>query len=268
MVGLEIFVISLRDSNRRQFQIKQFDKLNLGFNFLDACSTSDISKEIFDDNSLDWDRQLKISELACYFSHRNLWTKISQKNNPCLILEDDAFISSDIKRILNIIDKISSIDLINLENRGRKKVVSMKPWKIISGVNLYRLFHDTTGAAAYILWPSGAKKLLRAEKQLGIALADAQIYRTKDLLSLQIEPSPVIQLDMCKNYGIELIKLKKLMGSSVSSKFRLNSNLRFKYKRIRTQLLLGIKLMYLSFFTRKRYIKISEKSTFLHKDFW
>ena len=67
---------------------------------------------------------------------------------------------------------------------------------------LLRLYQDRTGAAGYILWPSGANKLIQLEKNSGIGLADAHITACHALKAYQVEPSPIIQLDQCKDYGI------------------------------------------------------------------
>jgi len=115
---------------------------------------------------------------------------------------------------------------------------------------------DTTGAAGYLLWPSGAKKLLECEANKGLALADAQIYNCRSLRSFQVEPSPIIQLDMARHYGIKYSYDKKLSKSSVSSKTRLKNNLLFKFKRIWAQLKLGLYRTKIVFFSTKRLINL------------
>jgi glycosyl transferase family 25 len=61
---------------------------------------------------------------------------------------------------------------------------------------------DRTGAAGYVLWPTGAKKLIEHENKHGIGLADAHIVACYDLVGYQVEPAVIIQLDQCKNYQI------------------------------------------------------------------
>ena len=50
-----------------------------------------------------------------------IWQLILETNKEALVLEDDAFISSDINLILESIKDVES-DYINLETRARKKL--------------------------------------------------------------------------------------------------------------------------------------------------
>src|SRR5690606_24072262 len=93
------------------------------------------------------------------------------------------------------------LDHVTLEVRGRRKLLGRVERPLADGLRLVRLWQDRTGAAAYVLWPSGAAKLLaRAEDRA--ALADAMICRAYDLSSWQVEPAGAIQLDRCARYGV------------------------------------------------------------------
>ena len=238
---MTILIISLTEAKqRREFQKQQLSALNLGFKFLDATSVNDMGETVYEQHYQDWQRPLKNTEVACYYSHQQAWKEVIQSNKPALILEDDALLSKCVPELLaNLLNK-EGVDLINFENRGRKKFVSRSAENIVCNSKLLRLYLDTTGAAGYLLWPSGAKKLLKCEANKGLALADAQIYNCKSLKSFQIEPSPIIQLDMARHYGIKYKFDEKLFKSSVSSKTRLKNNLLFKFKRIWAQLKLGL----------------------------
>jgi glycosyl transferase family 25 len=76
-------------------------------------------------------------------------------------------------------------------------------WVITSyfGIKLFRLYQDRAGAAGYILWPQGAKKLLQCEQKKGIALADAHITDCHNIKAYQVEPTPIIQLDASGKQG-------------------------------------------------------------------
>ena len=89
MVGLNIYIISLKDSQRRKFQTKQFDELGLDFRFFDAIESCQVHEK---HNHNDWERPLKISEVACYKSHLELWKRTISNQECSLILEDDALI--------------------------------------------------------------------------------------------------------------------------------------------------------------------------------
>jgi len=256
MVGINIFVISLISSNRRSFQENQFERLGLNFDFLDAISSESITEPNYLELSNDWQRPMKKSEVACYLSHQLAWKKVLESQTPALILEDDALISSDISLFLEDVKKVDFCDLINLENRGRKKFVSKKPIISIANHSLLKLYLDNTGAAGYILWPSGARKLFDCEANKGFALADAQIHNCKHLKSFQVEPSPIIQLDMIKHYKIEKKFDKELSKSSVSSRERINAGLLYKFRRIWSQLKLGLYQIKFIFFGTRRFINI------------
>ena len=193
---MNILVISLPSAKeRRNFQQKQLSKLGLDFKFLDATSTNDISKSTYRQHYQDWQRPLKETEVACYYSHRHAWDNVIQSNQPALILEDDALLSKCVSELLKDLYSRRDVDLINFENRGRKKFVSRSGEFITCNSKLLRLYQDRTGAAGYILWPSGAKKLIQCEEKNGIALADAHITACNNLIAYQVEPSPIIQLD-------------------------------------------------------------------------
>jgi len=244
---------------RRNFQQEQLSKLDLNFKFLDATSINDIEATTYKQHYQDWQRPLKETEVACYYSHRHAWNRVIQSNKPVLILEDDALLSKCIPSLLKDLSDRKNTDLINLENRGRKKFISRSGEAIICGSKLLKLYQDRTGAAGYILWPSGAKKLIQCEKRKGIALADAHITACNNLNCYQVEPSPIIQLDHCEWYKIENPINNRASKSSVSSIDNPKGNWLFWVKRICSQIRLGVRQLFLITFCTRRYIKINKK---------
>jgi glycosyl transferase family 25 len=262
MVGLNIFVISLKKSSRRRFQEKQFSKLGLDFNFLDATSKDVVSNS--DEVYSDWERPLSLSEIACYKSHRNAWEKTANSTSPSLILEDDAVISMDLPKLIQSLLLKTNADYVNLENRNRKKIVSKNKVLSEKEFSLLKLYHDSTGAAGYILYPNGAKKILACEKKFGVALADAQISRCNSLIKLQVEPALIIQLDMSETYGIKINEDNlHLSKSTVSSSERPLRSYKFHFRRIMSQLKLGFRKIYLCFYAERRYIRLASKNSFI-----
>ena len=257
---MDILIISLTNAEeRRNFQQEQLSKLGLDFRFLDATSTNNIDKTTYKQHYKDWQRPLKETEVACYYSHRHAWDSVIQSNQPALILEDDALLSRCTPALLKSLSTKKNVDLINLENRGRKKFVSKSSESIVCNSKLLRLYQDRTGAAGYILWPSGAKKLIQCEKRKGIALADAHITACNNLNSYQVEPSPIIQLDNCEWYKIENPINNRASKSSVSSIDNPKGNWLFWVKRICSQIKLGFRQLFLITFSTRRYIKIKTK---------
>jgi glycosyl transferase family 25 len=257
---MNIFVISLPNAKeRRDFQQNQLSKLDLEFEFLDATSIHDLNEATYKQHYQDWQRPLKNTEVACYYSHRRAWDRVIQSNKPVLILEDDALLSKCVPTLFKDLLFRKDADLINFENRARKRFVSRSSESITCNSKLLRLYQDRTGAAGYILWPSGAKKLIQCEEKKGIALTDAHITACNNLIAYQVEPSPIIQLDHCEYYDIKNPISNNASDSSVSSHNNPKGGVFFWLRRIYSQVRLGIRQLFLITFSTRRYIKIDKK---------
>jgi glycosyl transferase family 25 len=121
---------------------------------------------------------------------------------------------------------------------------------------LLRLYQDRTGAAGYILWPSGANKLIQLEKRSGIGLADAHITGCHALKAYQVEPSPIIQLDQCKDYGISNTYSHTVLKSTVSTRANYRGGAYFILKRLLYQLKLALRQLHILTKSQRRYISI------------
>ena len=254
---MQIFVINLSSAiERRKLQISQLEKLGLEYKILDATPVEDISEGTYKKHYFDWQRPLRKTEVACYYSHRSAWDSVIRSGEPALILEDDAILSKTLPELLVAVNDIKNTDLINLENRSRKKFVSSSDLDIGCSSKLLRLYQDRTGAAGYILWPSGAKKLIQFEKKSGIGLADAHITSCYSLLSYQVEPSPIIQLDQCKNYGVINNYTNISLKSTVSYSQNYRGGIYFIMKRLFFQLKLAFRQLLILTKSQRRYISI------------
>ena len=264
---MNIFVINLPSAiERLQFQEEQLPSLTLDHQILSATSVNDINDETYKKHYFDWQRPLKNTEVACYYSHRSAWNKVIKTNRPALILEDDALLSQCVPILLKSFADKKDVDLINLEVRGRKKFVSKIGEDIVCNSKLFRLFQDRTGAAGYILWPSGAKKLLQHEEINGIALADAHISACTTLTAYQVEPAAIMQLDQCDNYGILSTHSEKIKMSTVSRPNNAKGQAIFWIKRIVAQIKLGFRQLGLIRISQRRYIKIRKKDFLWQKE--
>ena len=67
--------------------------------------------------------------------------------------------------LLNV-STLNVADHISLEARGRSKLLGMTRIPAAHGVSLRRLYVDWHGAAAYVLWPSGAELLLKRARRV------------------------------------------------------------------------------------------------------
>jgi len=254
---VQIFIINLPSAiERRELQKDQLTKLGLEYKILNATSTTDINEDTYKKHYFDWQRPLINTEVACYFSHRSAWERVIENREPALILEDDAILSKTLPELLINLRDIENTDLINLENRSRKKFVSNSYLDIGCNSKLLRLYQDRTGAAGYILWPSGAKKLIQFEKKSGIGLADAHIKECYSLLSYQVEPSPIIQLDQCREYGVINSYTNISSNSTVSSSQNYKGGGYFIMKRLFCQLKLAFRQLFILTKSKRRYISI------------
>ena len=254
---MQLFVINLPDAvKRHKLQKDQLNKLGLEYKILDAISADDISQATYKKHYFDWQRPLRKSEVACYYSHRSAWDRVIRSGEPALILEDDAILSIFLPELLGSLNKIKSIDLINLENRSRKKFVSRSHIEIKCNSKLLRLYQDRSGAAGYILWPSGANKLIQLEKKSGIGLADAHITACHALKAYQVEPSPIIQLDQCEDYGISNTYSHIVSKSTVSTSDNYRGGAYFILKRLLYQLRLALRQLFILTKSQRRYISI------------
>jgi glycosyl transferase family 25 len=199
---MKAYVISLPTSEeRRSFQRMQLTRLGLEHVIVDAVGVEqlvDIEPGIRLDG---WERPFMPTEVACFFSHYNLWKLIASSDQPALILEDDALLSIQVPDYLRQIQSHQAIDHLSLETRLRKKLLG--PTQTLKHrLGLARLYQDRTGAAAYILWPTGARKLIAHANAHGAALADAFISNLYALNSWQAVPALSVQSDIAKQYGI------------------------------------------------------------------
>tara|TARA_B110000438_G_scaffold228856_1_gene223502 strand:- start:993 stop:1781 length:789 start_codon:yes stop_codon:yes gene_type:complete len=258
---LNIFIINLSDAvERRDFQKQQLFQLGLEYKILNAVSIDDISSEIYKKHYYDWQRPLRNTEVACYFSHKLAWDKIIKTDQPALILEDDALLSKCVPELLKSFTNKQNVDYINFEASGRKKIISKVGECIACNSKLFRLYQDRSGAAGYILWPSGAKKLLQYERENGISLADAQIAHCNTLVCYQLEPVHIIQIAQCKHYDIPNIYSDEIKISTVSHPNNPKGHPIFWIKRIKAQVKLGVYILSLITKSKRRYIKLNKES--------
>lgn len=262
---MRIIIINLpSEKSRLAFQQEQFSKLGLSFTLLPAKSANDLTMCMYDQLAYHWERPMRKSEVACFLSHKTAWENTLKSGEPTLILEDDALLSRHIKNILEAIEPLENIDLISLEVRSRKKLVAKIPSVDSQYFRLFDLYQDRTGAAGYILWPEGARKLLSKTNVLPAALADAFISSTYSLRAMQIEPAAVTQIDQIDNYKIPLdIKSvssisnsQKPSGSTSSEPSLHKPHWQFKISRIYSQLKMGMRHLSVLYKSKRRFITL------------
>lgn len=257
---MRTYVISLPSAKeRRAFQAAQLTKLRLDFNIVDAVSTKYLENLDIPVALNRWERAFMPTEVACFLSHYRLWQTIAKDTAPALILEDDVLLSRDVHGFLTQVQSLKQIDHISLETRLRKKLLG-RGVPVHAGICIARLYQDRTGAAAYILWPQGAAKLLDHARQNGAALADAFISNFYNLQSMQAVPALAIQSDVANMYGVQstLQTHSYIQANDRKANYQLAGKqaLIFKVRRIAGQFKLARRFLARCWFSKRKLVGI------------
>lgn len=245
---MKILIINLEhEKERLAFQTTQMKQLGLAFEKLPAVTVADIPKQELAIRSSQWERPMRDVEVACLYSHQRAWKIVAKGNEPVLILEDDALLSSKTPEILKCLEQQNTANHVTLEIRGRKKVLGRETVKLSENAVLSRLYQDRTGAGAYIIWPTAASILLENSDNAA-GLADAVIAAAYEMSSWQVEPAAAMQLDQCNHYGI---KSPLITSSTISvntndkpSSTNVFMSLNFKRRRLFSQLRMGLRQLF------------------------
>ena len=263
---VKTYILNLPSAHeRRAYQAQQAQQLGLDVVFMSARTPADIPEEFFLAHAFAWERPLKITEVACFMSHHAVWEIIAKGDAPALILEDDALLSRQTPALLAWLSGMQDLDLVTLETRQRKKLIGLQGLDNAAlQVSLRALYQDRTGAAAYVLWPSGARILLDKLKDQGMGLADAFISSTYQLRSWQTVPALAIQADMATAYGLpcpfpshSLIAREKVPSPPTSG---LGHDLRIKGRRLKSQLRLAGRFLACIWRARRQHVGIDAQT--------
>ena len=258
---MEIYTISLKSATeRRDFHLEHLAERGINTKIVDASCGDDSAGYLELKNTST--RPLSRGEIGCFLSHRALWEKCFQQDTPILILEDDVILSKNFKQTIAALQEIKNIDRINLEAYGLSQKLFSKKCKIENGYTLTKIIRERAGSAAYIIWPSGAKKLLKHYKNRA-DLADICL-KNYFLINYQVEPALAVQSNMCFHYGIVSKMPKQASKSTIGHKIKKNriSSLKFKWRRLireTSHTIQNIKKLG----SKKRSVKVSPKD-FIH----
>ncbi|TDQ58070.1 glycosyl transferase family 25 [Mesocricetibacter intestinalis] len=171
-----IFIISLKDSPRRETIALRMQGLNIPFQFFDAVNGGELSEEQL--NNVDYHfypqryaarHPLRRGEIGCALSHIGVYEHIVQnKINEAIILEDDAIVSHYFERIVtDALRKVPARKQIIHFYHGKAKFWPLKR-KLVEGYHLVRYRYPSkhskrtiTSTTAYYLTLDGAKLLLK-----------------------------------------------------------------------------------------------------------
>jgi len=268
---MNIFIINLESNiDRKEFIQRQLDYLKLNYNFIKASTPQDI-KKLYPNVKNSWQRPLKEVEVACLHSHYRVWQKVINIDKPALILEDDVLISNKLKEILNYCKDLKNIDYINLESTGRKKYLNLKNAILIPNIEykIYKMYIDRNGAGGYILYPSGARKLINKFNTNNLALTDAFIKDGNSMNMYQIYPIALIQQCQANIYNLN-ISFETVSNISTQPNMKYDSfgvYIKLKINRLKAQLNQGLKLLKYFYRSKKVLVPIiKEDFDYISKD--
>lgn len=269
---ISALLINLHGStNRFTFQRQQFTKLNLQMKRLNAIGSNDILDDEYEILANSWERKLSMAEVACFLSHKMAWQYVADTKKPWLIMEDDALLSQEVPEILKNLDNLrDNIDYVTLETRYRRKWLGKSFKHLTQDYQLRRLYQDRSGAAAYVLFPSGAEKLLKKTERSAVALADAFLCSSYELESWQVYPAAAIQLDQCHNYELNFDNPFSSTITPVDFSLpKANSFVdycTFKARRIVSQLRMGLRQLAVNKYSERVLVPIKKQDFELNLD--
>lgn len=197
---IPVHIISLASANhRRAYQAAQAQRLGFVPIWSDAVGIHDISDAVFHQYAFQWQRALKKTEVACFMSHLHLWQNIAKSDGPAVVLEDDVVLGGDWLADVQLVAKHPQADFVCLETWGKK---ILGKTETLGHLQLKRLILNSAGAAAYVLWPSGAQHLVARYERCGVALTDAFINQTTGWRIWQLVPANAVQMSVAPDFGL------------------------------------------------------------------
>lgn len=228
--------------DRLAAQAQQLDAAGLTWERLRAVTPATLSPPPDAAYWARWERPMRDVEKAALASHRLAWAQVARTGRPRLILEDDAMLLGGAVDLLARLSGLDGLDHVSLETRGRRKRLG----KAHPAAPIRRLWQDRTGAAAYVLWPRGAEKLLARTETAG-GLADAVICAAYDMSSWQACPAQAIQFDQCAKWGlgapVRLRSAISLVEKPDPADFPPAMARGFRRRRVTAQMRMGLRML-------------------------
>ena len=132
---MKIFVISLPDAvERRERVARQLGELGLAFEFFDAMRGEQVIAERYFERCdeeewlLNTGHPMSLGEVGCFASHRSMWQKCIELDEPLMIMEDDfQLLPGFAGAVEKVAENISDCGFIRLqtETRARKQRVAV-----------------------------------------------------------------------------------------------------------------------------------------------
>ena len=156
-------VISLIEQTvRRERMTQQLNQIECDWEFIDGIKGSSLSTY-----PAEYDRRRRLAyygydlswgELGCLMSHRKAWKRVVDLNQTCLVLEDDVTLLSNLEHAFFVAKKLEAYwDLFRLHSGQDKRPVQLAK---LDGFTIFENLDDPGSAAAFLIKPATAKKLL------------------------------------------------------------------------------------------------------------
>lgn len=189
---MKTFIIRLEE-NEHSCQMAQecFDQAvlhGLEPNFFKAINGNDAQKHYAQTGVFPKRRMKKgrLGVLGCFFSHYYLWQECMITDTPIVILEHDGYMLKPLpKNILDTFEDVLKLDRCDPFSNSYNKVLeeestlnlSIEKYTNLENKNPVKIGTGNyfKGAYAYIIKPSGAKKIIKHIRQNGHVPADQQI---------------------------------------------------------------------------------------------
>lgn len=221
---MNIYVISLTDSIRREIILERAASAGVKINFIDAINGNLLTQSeidsIYDEEKCfqKHQRGLTKNEIACFLSHIKAWEITAKNKSPSIVLEDDAILLPRFKEAIKLLaSPHQKSDVVLL---GQSKLDKKHEWyhyfknpifnKIRLGDfaigNVYKLW--TSGMVGYWLTPRAAKIMIAENRTISTVSDNWKHHSIK--LSIK-EIRPYIVREDFKNLASSLEPERKLL---------------------------------------------------------
>ena len=199
-----IYVISLeREKARRENMQRRLNTIGANYEIVNAVDGKAINPSQYANRLRRdlWRKNMQkeptLGEIGCYLSHYQLWQKIASGENECaLVLEDDALWGDDFADIvMGVVNCEWQWEVVNIGHQRKRKhdfaLCEIGSRKLVRHCNYPGIM-----AAAYLIRPTGASKLLKHCRIMKEPIDFAYVrYWQHGAAFYHIDPPPVWQDD-------------------------------------------------------------------------
>ena len=204
---IPIFILTIKNSKRHKVIKLRLKKLKVKHKFFYGINGKDKINHKFLDEKYDKNkaestlgRKMPYTEISAAYGHLSIYKYIAKKNiNRALILEDDAWPSKSLKKILEYKSLPKKIDIIGL-NCYDGFVLKKPIFNFLNKFNIHIAETHLINISAYIISQNACKLILKKTKGKVISVPDWPLdFKRNRIISSIILPYPVIIDD--KNFS-------------------------------------------------------------------